>query len=107
MLVWGFYSCCNPGFVITCTVHFLWREAGVENSQVCVKKVVVNCINILPDKNVVPVFIAEINCKLRSGESTKFSYALSLANTLSTVISLIVITWASWSDNPLTSGCME
>jgi len=55
-------------------------EPGVKNSQVCVKKVVKNCINILPYKNIVPVFIAEINCKLRYRDFIKFFYALSFVN---------------------------
>ena len=56
------------------------QEAGVKNSQVCVKIVVKSCINILLYKNVVPVFIAEINCKMRHREFIKFSYALSFVN---------------------------
>jgi len=63
-----------------CTVYFLQQEAGVKNSQVCVKKVVKNCINILLYKNIFPVFIAEINWKLRYREFIKFSYALSFVN---------------------------
>ena len=73
----------------------LVEEAGVKNSQVCVTKVVKNSINILLYKNVVPVFIAEVNCKLRYRELVKFPYALSFLVCLSTVILLIVIIWAS------------
>jgi len=72
-----------------CTVYLLQWEAGVKNSQICVKKVVKNCINILLYKNVVPVFIAEINCKLRYREFIKLLICFS------TVILLIVISWAS------------
>ena len=74
MLAWGFYACCDPGIVIICTVYFLQQEAGFENSQVCVKEVVKICINILLDKNFVPVFIAEINDQLTYKEFIKSSY---------------------------------
>jgi hypothetical protein len=50
-------------------------------SQVYVKKRFKNCINILLYEKVVPVFIAEINCKLRYRGLIKFSYALSFVNT--------------------------
>jgi len=76
-----------------CTVYFLQREAGVENFQVYVKKVVKNCINILLHKNV-PVFIAEIRSKFKYKEFISFPYALSFANTF-IHSNIIVIIWAS------------
>ena len=57
-----------------CYLLFSVGKAVVKNSQVCVKKVVKKCINILHYKNVVPFFITEINCKLRSREFIKFFY---------------------------------
>ena len=44
------------------------------------KKIVKNCDYIVLDKNVVPVFIPEINCKLRYREFIKFSFASGIAN---------------------------
>ena len=64
-----------------CTVYFPQENAGDKSYQVCVKKVVKNCINNLLYKNVAPFSIAKINCKLRYREFIKFSYALSFVNT--------------------------